>query len=238
MGVEPDKGYMKDPEWSVGVIEEVVDAAIANGIYVIIDFHSHGLHLEAAKQFFAEMAQKYGAYPNVIYEIYNEPVFQSWQEVKAYSIEVIDVIRQYDPDNVILVGSPHWDQDIHLVADDPITGYSNLMYTVHFYADSHGQELRDRSNYALKKGIPVFVAESAGMSANGDGPINYKSWQEWIDWMQANKISNVTWSVSDKNETCSMLYPTASTEGNWKDSDLKESGLKTREMIRKLNSGK
>ncbi len=234
MGVEPDKGYLQDPKWSQEKIEAVVQGSIDNGIYVIIDWHSHGIQTEAAKKFFAGMAQKYGKYPNVIYEIFNEPVHDPWEKIKAYSVEVIKTIRQFDPDNVILVGSPHWDQDIHLAADDPVTGYDNLMYTLHFYAATHGQSLIDRGNYALKKGIPVFVSECAGMEASGNGPINYEAWQKWIDWMESNKISWVTWSIADKDETCSMLMSKADSKGGWKDSDLKESGKKTREYYRKL----
>jgi endoglucanase len=232
MGVGPENSYLDSPDWSKGLIEAIVNGAIENDIYVIIDFHSHGIQLDAAKTFFAEMAKKYGNYPHVIYEIFNEPVNDSWEVIKSYSVEVIKIIREYDPDNIILVGCPHWDQDIHLVADNPITGNSNLMYTLHFYADTHGQSLRDRGNYALQKGIPLFVSECAGMSANGDGPINYDSWHTWIDWMQNNNISMVFWSIADKNESCSMLTKSASSEGNWKDSDLKESGIKTRELLR------
>lgn len=232
MGVEPEKGYMQSPDWSKEKIEAVIDGAIKNDIYVIIDWHSHGIQTKAALVFFEEMARKYGKYPNVIYEIFNEPVKDSWSDIKAYSVEVIKKIREFDPDNIILVGSPHWDQDIHLVADDPITGYSNLMYTLHFYAGTHGQFLRDRGDYALGKSIPIFVSECAGMEASGDGPINYVEWGKWIDWMKKNEISQVCWSISAKNETCSMLNESASSEGNWKEADMKESGIKTREMFR------
>jgi endoglucanase len=232
MGVEPARGYMDSPDWSKEKIEAVIEGAIENNIYVIIDWHSHGVQTKAANQFFEEMAKKYGKYPNIIYEIFNEPVKDSWDTIKSYSIDVIKRIRKYDPDNVILVGCPHWDQDIHLVADNPIEGYTNLMYTVHFYADTHGQDLRDRSDYALQKGIPIFVSESAGMAASGNGPINYAEWQKWIDWMNKNQISIVMWSISDKDETCSMLKTSAGSEGNWKDADMKESGIKTRELIR------
>ena len=233
MGVEPKKGYLDSPDWSKEKIEAVVAGAIENDLYVIIDWHSHGIQLDAARLFFEEMANKYGKYPHVIYEIFNEPVNDPWSAIKAYSVEVIKSIRKYDPDNIILVGSPHWDQDIHLVADDPITGFNNLMYTLHFYAATHGQFLRDRGNYALEKGIPLFVSESAGMAANGDGPINYEEWQRWIDWMKKNSISWISWSVADKDETCSMLYPGAKDEGNWSTQDMKESGIKTRELLRK-----
>src|SRR5690606_18847362 len=110
-----------------------------------------------------------GKHPNVIYEIFNEPDKETWPEVKAYSTEVIAAIRAIDPDNIILIGCPQWDQDIHLVAADPIKNVSNIMYTVHYYAATHKQWLRDRCNAALAKGIPIFISESAGMEASGDG---------------------------------------------------------------------
>jgi endoglucanase len=232
MGVGPKKSYLDEPEWSLELIEAVVEGCIENNVYVIIDWHSHQIELEAAKKFFGEMAKKYGNYPHVIYEIFNEPVNDSWNVIKDYSVEVIKTIRAIDPDNVILIGSPHWDQDVHIVADSPIQGYDNLMYTLHFYADTHKQSLRDRGNYAISKGIPLFVSESAGMAANGNGPINCTEWNLWIEWMKKNQISWVTWSVADKNETCSMLVPSASSEGGWKEDDMKESGIKTRELLR------
>ena len=236
MGVEPDQGFIKNPDWSKEKIKAVVDAAIKEGIYVIIDWHSHNIRQEEAKSFFHEIASTYGAYPNIIYEIFNEPDQESWKEVKDYSIEIIKTIRAVDPDNVIIVGSPHWDQDVHLAADDPVTGYSNLMYSLHFYAGTHKQGLRDRADYALQKGLPIFISESAGMEASGNGALNEDEWKKWIDWAESKKISWITWSVSDKDETCSVLLPSASSDGNWKDSDLKESGIKTRELIRKYNT--
>jgi len=232
MGVEPKGGYMENPAGSKALIEAVVDGAIRSGIYVIIDWHSHHVNLEAAKTFFGEMAAKYARYPNIIYELFNEPAEANWPQVKAYAEAVIKVIRDKDPENIILVGCPKWDQEVQLPAADPIKGYKNLMYTMHFYAGTHKQWLRDRTDAAIKAGLPVFISESAGMESSGDGPIDYKEWQLYIDWINKNNLSWITWSVSDKDETCSVLKPSAGSTGHWKEGDLKESGVKIREYLR------
>jgi len=236
LGVEPKNGYKEDSATQIQLIRNVVEACIKEGVYVIIDWHSHNINLKEAKAFFATMARDYGKYPNVIYEIYNEPDYESWDEVKAYSTEIISTIRTIDPDNLILVGCPHWDQDIHLVAADPLKNVFNIMYTMHFYAGTHKQWLRDRCDAALDKGIPIFVSESAGMEATGDGPLNDEEWQRWIEWCEQHKISWIVWSVSDKNETCSVLQTSALSDGGWKNEDLKESGIKSRNFIRKYNA--
>jgi len=224
IGVEEAGGFIDNTAEAIRCATVVADAAIEQGIYVIIDWHSHGIRTEEAKKFFTQMANRYKDHPNIIYEIFNEPVEDSWKDVKAYSIEVIRTIRSIDPDNIILVGTPHWDQDIHLAADSPITGFDNLMYTLHFYAATHQQALRDRGDYAIQKGLPIFVSECAGMEATGDGPINHTEWAAWIEWMEKNSISWAAWSIADKDETCSMMKQTASSEGPWTENDLKEWG--------------
>jgi endoglucanase len=235
MGIEPNGGYKQDSLGAKQKIKAVVEAAIKENIYVIIDWHSHNINLKEAKSFFIEMARLYGKHPHVIYELFNEPDEESWKDVKSYSEEIIKAIREIDPDNIILVGSPHWDQDIHLPAEDPIKGYKNLMYTLHFYAGTHRQWLRDRTDQAIKKGLPIFISESAGMEASGNGKIDDVEWKKWIDWAEKNKISWITWSVSDKDETCSVLQKSAKSEGQWKEEDMKESGIKARNMIREYN---
>ena len=239
MGIElGDSSYIKQPEFSKKKIKAIIDGAIKNDIYVIVDWHSHNINLKEAKLFFDEISKEYAGTPNVIYEIFNEPDDETWEEVKAYSEEIIKVIRKNDKQNIILVGCPRWDQDIHLPAANPIKGFDNLMYTVHFYAATHEKWLRDRTDEAIKSGLAIFVSESAGMEATGNGPLNVKAWKEYIDWMEERKISWITWSVSDKDETCSILNKSASSKGNWKDEELKESGLKVREFLRKYNTEK
>jgi len=233
LGVEPAKGYREDSATQVQLIQTVIDAAIKEGVYVIIDWHSHNINLKEAKAFFATMATEYGKYPNIIYELFNEPDYETWPEVKAYATSIIETIRAIDKNNIILVGSPRWDQEVNLPASDPIKGFNNLMYTMHFYAGTHKQWLRDRTDEAIQKGLPVFVSESAGMEASGDGKIDDEEWNKFIEWMEDRKLSWIIWSVSDKDESCSVLNKTAASGGNWKDADIKESGLKAKDYLKK-----
>lgn len=218
-------GYMGEPEFALECLYNVVDGAIESGSYVIVDWHSHLLHTAEAKDFFTKVATRYADCPNVIYELYNEPVNDSWAELKAYAeelIPVIDSISTVHP--LILMGCPHWDQDINLPAEDPLTCYDNLMYTVHFYAATHKDYLRERSDAALAAGITIFLSECAACEASGDGPMDMDSWQAWSGWAASKGISIITWSISDKAETCSMFTPEASSEGPWKDEVIKPWG--------------
>lgn len=232
IGVDPEGAYIDNPEEALSSLYEIIDATIKNGMYVIVDWHSHTTKTEEAKAFFTAVALKYKDYPNVIYEIFNEPENQSWQEVKTYAIELIKAIRAIDSDNIILIGSPHWDQDVDIVADDPIIGYNNIMYTLHFYAATHGKELRDKANYALDNGIPLFVSECASMEASGDGDIDLEEWNNWLEWMTEKGISWVAWSISDKDESCSMIKDDSSPVSHWKDKDLKKWGKIARNLLK------
>lgn len=232
MAVDPAGAYLDSPDFAIEKMKAVIDAAIEADLYVIIDWHSHERYLEEAKGFFVEMAKTYGDHPHVIYELYNEPIDDTWAEVKAYSETIITEIRKYDPDNIILVGSPTWSQDIHLVAQSPILNQENIMYVLHFYAGTHKDSLRNRAEAALNAGLPIFVSECAGMNANGDGPIDQASWSAWLNWMESKKVSWIAWSIADKDETCSMLLPSASAAGSWTEAQLKPWGRQIREILK------
>lgn len=235
--------YPDDPQIHYDLMHTVVEAAIEQGIYVIIDWHAHEIYTEEAIEFFTEFAQTYTGYPNIIYEIFNEPTTQPWADIKAYSIAVIEAIREHDPDNIILIGTPHWCQDIHVAAADPIVGYENLMYVLHFYADSHQQWLRDRLINVTGQGLPIFVSEMSGMSYSGSGPINYHQWQLWFNLLEELKISWVNYSLTNAGgQSCSVLLPWASTTGGWTinefdlldPGELNESGIYIRNKFRRM----
>jgi endoglucanase len=180
MEVSEDNGYLAHPQQAMACLKPVIETAIKQNIYVIIDWHANSMHTQEARQFFGEIAQRYGRYPHIIYEIYNEPIEETWTSIKKYASEVISEIRRYDPDNIVLVGCPHWNQDIHLVTNSPLDGFQNVMYTVHFYAATHGDDLRQRTEDAVRQGIPIFISECGAMEASGEGPIDLESEAQWV----------------------------------------------------------
>lgn len=237
-------GYIDNPSVK-NKVKEAVEAAKELGIYVIIDWHilsdgNPNQNKAKAKEFFKEMSSLYGNTPNVIYEIANEPNGDvNWnRDIKPYAEEVISVIRKNDPDNIIIVGTGTWSQDVNDAADNQLKD-ANVMYSLHFYAGTHGQSLRDKANYALSKGAPIFVTEWGTSDASGNGGVYLDQSREWLTYLNSKKISWVNWSLSDKQESSAALNPGASKTGGWKLSDLSASGKFVRENIRSSqdNSG-
>lgn len=233
VGIAQD-GYLQHPDEETKRVSAVIDAAIKEGLYVLIDWHDHNAHKQEAQAtaFFEGMARKYGNEPNVVYELWNEPTQVSWKDdVKPYSERVIKAIRAIDPDNLILVGSPHWSQDVHEAAADPIKD-KNVAYTLHFYAGTHKKWLRDRADEALSKGVALFVSEWGTCDASGNGGFDPASTKEWMEWIKKNQISHCNWSVADKAESASIVKPGSSATGGWPASALTESGALVREIVR------
>jgi aryl-phospho-beta-D-glucosidase BglC (GH1 family) len=236
MGVGEGGGYISSPKSNTAKIVEVVEAAINNDIYVIIDWHSHDAEnfRPQAIQFFSDMARRYGEHNHIIYEIYNEPLNStSWDDtVKPYAEAVIAAIRAIDPDNLIIVGTPTWSQDVDIASLNPITGYNNIAYALHFYAGSHKQSLRDKATTALNNGIALFVTEWGSVNANGDGAVDIDETLSWMEFLKAHKISHVNWALNDKKEGASALTPSASVSGNWSAENLTHSGQFVKRIIK------
>lgn len=239
MAVQPDGGYLQNPVEQEELVTRTIDAAVKKNLYVLIDWHDHHAneHLDQSKMFFAKMAKRYAGKPNIIYEIFNEPEKITWQAVKDYAVQVIAEIRKYDTENIIVVGSPHWDQDIDVAAKDPIKGFSNIAYSFHFYASepSHQEILMKRADEAISSGLPVFVTEWGVGEANGDGKFDVEKTDKWFSWMEKNKLSWANWNITDKKETTALLVPGASPKGKWKPEMLTPAGKYIKKQLRKLN---
>ncbi|MDE5905836.1 cellulase family glycosylhydrolase, partial [Duncaniella sp.] len=96
---------------------------------------------------------------------------------------------------------------------------------------------REKAQKALDAGLPLIISECGSMDHTGDGPIDYESWQQWMDFADRNNISVLMWDIADKNETCSMISASASDNGlEWKEEDLKEWAKLARKTVGERNS--
>ncbi len=249
-----DNGYIHFPEYYYEEVCEYADTLIEHGVYVIIGWYNYfdgdPTEYEAeAIDFFDRISERYGEYPNVIYEICNEPHGASYNDpdmevdwehvVKPYAERVIPVIRENDPDNIIIVGTPERDHDVDIVSEDPLEG-DNIMYALHFYAGSHGSELRSRVQTAIDNGLPLFCTQWAVSLDTGDSGVFYEESQEWIDFLNSNNISWCNWSIGSRHTESSnvlRLYSDNFTieqklAGHWPDEMLSDSGIFVRSLIR------
>ena len=228
------RAYRTNPTNEINKVKTVMDACIANGIYAIIDWHAMGgaqNDVASSQAFFSTVAAAYGKTPNILYEPWNEPVQEPWPVIKSYHEAIISKIRAIDPDNIIICGSRHWDQECAEASQNPITISTNIAYSLHFYAATHRQELRNNGAKALQNGVALFATEYGTSAASGGGGYDPAETQLWWNWLDDNKISCANWSVAALDETSAAFQPGASATGPWLDAVLKPSGLLVRNYI-------
>lgn len=221
-------GYLSNPS-VVKDVMRAVDDTLSLDMYAIIDWHilfdnDPLKNTGRAQEFFSEISGRYKDEPGVIYEICNEPngAGVTWADsVKPYAESVIPVIRGNAPHSVVLVGSPTWSQDADVAAADPLE-FDNIMYTLHFYAGTHGQALREKCRKAIEMGAAVFASEWGVSRADGSGGVFTEQSDVWLDFLEGLGISWCNWSLGDRDETSAALLPGAPE--SWDETHLSESG--------------
>ena len=210
-------------------IDTGVKAADKLGMYVIIDWHvlndqNPKKYQKEAVSFFKKVSKKYSSYNNVLYEICNEPNGgTTWNDIKSYARKIIKTIRK-NSNAVIITGTPSWSQDVDVVSESPLKGFTNIMYSVHFYAATHKDSYREKLKKAYDNGLPVICTEFGACEASGNGAYDFQSANEWIKLMDSHKTSYICWSLSNKAESASLLNPSCTKTSGYKTSDLSEQG--------------
>jgi endoglucanase len=234
-------GYETDPTGFTNQVKTLVNEATERGMYALIDFHQltpgdPNYNTNRAKTFFTAVANEFKDYNNVIYDICNEPNGVGWNTIRNYATQVIPVIRAIDSDAVVLVGTHGWSTfgvsgngTLQDVVNNPLP-YSNVMYTFHFYAASHGQAYLDMLNNASNV-LPVFVTEFGSQTASGDGTNNFTRTQQYIDLMRTKKISWCNWNYSDDFRSGAVWEEGTCSGGPWTVSQLKPAGVWIRERM-------
>ncbi|MGL1900780.1 MAG: cellulase family glycosylhydrolase [Fibrobacterales bacterium] len=234
MAVTESGGYLEDPVGNTESVIRIIDAAIDKGIYVIVTWHINqaaGDYLSQAQTFFSEIAQTYGQYDNVIFEIYGQPTQIPWNEIKTYTEAISPSIRQYS-DNLIIVGTPNWNQEVNQPIQNSVN-VSNVVYALNFAAGTHGQYLRDNAQYAIDNDIPLFVSSWQTPDASSNGAPDFVESRLWTDFLNSNHISWCNYATFNKTGDTNMsVYPWASPLGNWSSTDLTPNGVWVRDLLR------
>lgn len=212
------------------LVKDGVKYATELGLYVIIDWHilhdyDPNMNKAEAIAFFDEMSKEFAGNNNVFYEICNEPNGGiSWSTVKSYAEEVIPVIRKNDPKGIIIVGTPTWSQDVDIAAKDPIKGYDNIMYALHFYAGTHKDNIRSKMKTAIEAGLPVIVTEYGICDASGNGACNETEANKWVAFMDNYGVSYLIWNLANKNESSSLIKQNCKKLSGFTEADLNQEG--------------
>ncbi len=226
-----------DQDYLKSLVRTGVNAATELGMYVIIDWHvlqeqDPNVYKQQALDFFGEMSETYADHTNVLYEICNEPNgYASWDSVKSYAEEVIPVIRENDPDAVIIVGTPTWSQDIDKAQANPLDE-ENILYALHFYAGTHKDVLWNRLDSCVQNGLPVFVSEFGMCDASGNGANDFDSAKSWFDVIEKYNISFCCWNLANKDESSSVFKASCTKVSDWTEEDMNESGKWIRDYFR------
>ncbi|MET8175595.1 cellulase family glycosylhydrolase [Streptomyces clavifer] len=239
-----EDGYETDPEHFTNLANTLIQQATDRGMYVIVDWHmlspgDPNANLANARKFFTDIANRNKSKSNILYEIANEPSGVSWPQIKSYAEQIIPVIRNIDSNAPVLVGTRAWSSfgvsegaGESEVVNNQVRA-SNIMYTFHFYADSHRDEYLATLSRAADK-LPVFVTEFGTQNYSGEGDNDFAMSQRYLDLMQAKKISWVNWNFSDDHRSGAVFKTgTCDSGGPWAGtSSLKPAGVWIRDRIR------
>ena len=140
-------------EETFAAMDQGIEWAKKHGLYVIMDWHSIGnlkeeLYMlpmynttqEETFKFWRTVAERYKNEPTVaLYELFNEPTVTypgvgdcTWTEWKELLEQIIDAIREINPNAVCLCAGFNWAYDLTPVATEPIDR-PNIAYVSHPY---------------------------------------------------------------------------------------------------------
>ena len=159
------------PGWNAGPdayfnnhLNPSIQECVARQIYCIIDWHyisdyNSGAVDTATRNFWSYVAPKYANTPNVIFELFNEPIGPNdWNTWKTTAQPWVNIIRAAAPNNLILIGGPNWSQNVASAASSPFSG-SNLAYVAHVYPQHGGQSVWDSWFGNSSSTVPYFITE-------------------------------------------------------------------------------
>ncbi|MBK9924831.1 MAG: glycoside hydrolase family 6 protein [Anaerolineales bacterium] len=216
--IDSSPGWLANPDaYFNNHLNPAIQNCVARQIYCIIDWHyisdyNNSTVDTATRAFWNYVAPRYANTPNVIFELYNEPVNpDNWTTWKQWAQPWVDIIRSHAPNNLILIGGPRWSQNLSSAASSPFVG-NNLVYVAHIYPEHGGQSNWDSWFGNAANSVPFFVTEwgwiqggatptSGTLSGYGIPFSNYMeskglSWTAWVfDQYWDPKMWDENWNL-------------------------------------------
>jgi len=177
--IHPYTWRYRGSEAYLEMLDQGVEWATQNELYVIIDWHSIGNmvsdvypHFNYATswketlQFWQLIAERYKGNTTVaLYELFNEPTAQgaylTWESWRPVMEELIDSIDVIDPAKIKLVAGMNWAYLLDEVLQDPVAR-PNVAYVSHPYPQKREQPWEDawESDFGhLAEHYPIVATE-------------------------------------------------------------------------------
>lgn len=203
-------GFFADPtRYLEDHLDPAIETCVKLNAYVIIDMHLVADYLpkkELAEEFWSIVAPRYNDIPNVMFELFNEPVapasWETWRNQMAQPLT--DLVRKYAPNNIILIGAPLWTSNLSQAVEQPIQG-ENIVYAGHLYP-SIPRENWDIDFLPVIKKFPVIFTEW-GYEYGQENFLNATTSTfgiPFVNWLKRHQLGWTAW-IFDNQWTSRML---------------------------------
>lgn len=217
--------YRERPSYraEVGIL---VEAAAAAGVYALLEIHGTSRDLNARQPdgdtvgLWAELAQRFGAEPHVLFDLWNEPHDVGWPEWRERAEGLLRALRGAGAtETPVVVGGLDWAYDLSVLGDPDARIDESLgpvIYATHAYPwkgrPPHGPAEWEQRFGRIARELPVLVAEFGadyGDDVAGGAPFRFRERDEAAAWLttllgylDAAGLSALAWSAGDAPHLC------------------------------------
>jgi endoglucanase len=222
----PARGYLVATDETKEVMDNLIQLCIDNDMYCIVDWHVLGGdgdvtdYTTEAVDFFDYFADKWHSYPNIMYEILNEPFENSPAECVPFAQATVAKIRDYDPNAVIICGINVQEYGIaEFKTAFDAAGITDIFYSFHIYigdVEPSGYESVFNSLDNAIENYPFFMTEWGNSEASGDGTRNDELAAMILDYLHDNCVPHCFWKWTYQNMTTAVLkYKLTDWNNGW-----------------------
>jgi endoglucanase len=111
----------------------------------------------------------------------------------------VNLIRGFAPNNIILAGSPSWNQTMADTATNPLTG-TNIAYTVHMYAQHYANAWNVQQATTAGAVHPIVMTEWGYCNCTGQpdlGNLGNTYGTPMLTWLEGMNGSWTAWCASN-----------------------------------------